>query len=93
MVYLFLFFTMFCVGLAVFQYSLIITGVIKDDISGFGRFVAWIPLLPFVIGFIYFIYFMFRKINEFFEVNFGWFFINGRKRSEWAQYLREKYNK
>ena len=34
---------------------------------------------------------MFRKINKWFEMNIGWFFVNGRKRGEWAKYLRGKY--
>jgi len=34
---------------------------------------------------------MLRKINKWFEINFGWFFISGRKRAHWADYLRKKY--
>ncbi len=25
------------------------------------------------------------------EMNFGWFFMNGRKQGAWARYLRKKY--
>lgn len=31
------------------------------------------------------------KIYRFFELHIGWFFINGQKREQWDQYLREKY--
>jgi hypothetical protein len=24
-------------------------------------------------------------------MNFGWFFVNGRKQAAWAEYLRKKY--
>jgi hypothetical protein len=34
-----------------------------------------------------------KKIIKWFELNLGWFFVNGRKQEEWANYLREKYNK
>jgi len=34
---------------------------------------------------------MFKKINKWFELNLGWFFVNGRKRASWAEYLRKKY--
>lgn len=34
---------------------------------------------------------MIKKINKWFELNWGWFFINGRKQDEWAEYLRKKY--
>ena len=32
------------------------------------------------------------KIIKWFELNLGWFFVNGRKRAQWAEYLRNKYN-
>ena len=35
---------------------------------------------------------MWYKINKWFELNLGWFFINGRKQDAWAEYLRKKYN-
>lgn len=34
---------------------------------------------------------MFKRLNKWFEINWGWFFVNGRKQAEWADYLREKY--
>ncbi len=34
---------------------------------------------------------MIKKINKWFELNWGWFFINGRKQAAWAEYLRKKY--
>ena len=33
----------------------------------------------------------FYNITKWFEINFGWFFINGRKQAAWAEYLRKKY--
>jgi len=32
-----------------------------------------------------------KKIIKWFETNIGWFFVNGFKRDEWEEYLREKY--
>ncbi len=34
---------------------------------------------------------MFKRLNKWFEINWGWFFVNGRKRSEWSDYIRNKY--
>ena len=34
---------------------------------------------------------MIKKINKWFELNLGWFFVNGRKQEDWAEYLRKKY--
>jgi len=34
---------------------------------------------------------MIRKINKWFELNLGWFFVNGRKQEDWAKYLKNKY--
>jgi len=34
-----------------------------------------------------------KKLIKWFEMNWGWFFINGRKQASWAEYLRDKYNK
>lgn len=28
---------------------------------------------------------------KWFEMNWGWLFVNGRKREQWAEYLRNKY--
>ena len=33
-----------------------------------------------------------KNIVKWFELNFGWFFVNGRKQAAWAEYLRKKYN-
>jgi hypothetical protein len=33
-----------------------------------------------------------KKIIKWFEINLGWFFINGRKQAAWAEYLRKKYS-
>lgn len=30
---------------------------------------------------------------KWFELNWGWFFINGRKQARYAAYLRKKYGK
>jgi len=55
-----------------------------------------IPLLPFIIMFsLIFFYLMemlYKRFVKWFELNFGWFFINGRKRGAWAEYLRKKYD-
>ena len=32
-----------------------------------------------------------RSIIKWFEMNWGWFFVNGRKQAMWAEYLRKKY--
>ena len=32
-----------------------------------------------------------RKIERWFDLNLGWFFINGMKQDEWYAYLQEKY--
>jgi len=34
-----------------------------------------------------------KKFDRWFELNIGWFFINGFKRDEWEDYLKEKYKK
>jgi len=36
---------------------------------------------------------MWYKINRWFELNLGWFFINGRKQDPWTKYLKKKYGK
>lgn len=33
-----------------------------------------------------------KTFIKWFELNLGWFFINGRKQNDWAEYLRKKYN-
>tara|TARA_R110000868_G_scaffold393417_2_gene664440 strand:+ start:11817 stop:11981 length:165 start_codon:yes stop_codon:yes gene_type:complete len=36
---------------------------------------------------------MLKKLNRWFELNLGWFFINGRKQEQWNEYLKNKYKK
>ena len=33
------------------------------------------------------------RINRFFEIHIGWFFINGNYQEDWARYLKKKYEK
>lgn len=32
-------------------------------------------------------------MKKWFEINLGWFFINGMKQEEWNEYLKQKYEK
>jgi len=32
-----------------------------------------------------------KRLVKWFEMNFGWFLVNGRKQDAWAEYLRKKY--
>lgn len=34
-----------------------------------------------------------KSLIKWFEMNWGWMFVNGRRQSEWAEYLRKKYGK
>lgn len=34
---------------------------------------------------------MYSKFQKWFELNLGWFFINGRRQEEWIEYLKKKY--
>ena len=34
---------------------------------------------------------MLKKLNRWFELNCGWFFVNGRKQETWSEYLKNKY--
>jgi hypothetical protein len=83
------------VGLIIFQYSLMVISTISGDVKPFFRFLYWIPILPYIILIFILFYLLFVRIftttNKFFELNFGWIFINGRKREQWVNYLREKY--
>jgi len=36
---------------------------------------------------------MTKYIFKWFEINLGWFFINGRKQQQWNEFLKEKYGK
>jgi len=31
-------------------------------------------------------------MKKWFEINLGWFFINGRKQKQWSEYLKQKYD-
>ena len=33
------------------------------------------------------------RIKKWFELKFGWFFVNGFKQQEWHEYLEMKYSK
>jgi len=33
------------------------------------------------------------KFNRWFDINLGWFFVNGRKEEAWFKDLRKKYKK
>lgn len=33
------------------------------------------------------------NINKWFEIHWGWFFINPHKQEDWYKYLNNKYNK
>ena len=32
-----------------------------------------------------------KQLIKWFELNWGWFFVNGRKQARYAAYLRKKY--
>ena len=32
-----------------------------------------------------------KQFVRWFEMNWGWFFVNGRKQAQYAEYLRRKY--
>ena len=32
-------------------------------------------------------------MSKWFEINLGWFFINGRKQEQWNEYLKQKYGR
>jgi hypothetical protein len=34
-----------------------------------------------------------KKIIKWFELNFGWFFVNGNKQNEWKEILKKKYGR
>ena len=35
---------------------------------------------------------LFFTMIRYFELNFGWFFVNGMKKDTWYEHLNEKYN-
>ena len=87
----------FLLLLMIFQYSLMAVGLYKKDLNKIETLIGWIPLLPFILMFILTIWYItiwgLKKLNKWFEINWGWIFINGRKRVAWAEYLRKKYQK
>jgi hypothetical protein len=34
---------------------------------------------------------MLYKINRWFEINIGWFFVNGNRQAQYLEYLKTKY--
>jgi hypothetical protein len=34
-----------------------------------------------------------KRLVKWYELNFGWLFVNGRKQVEWVEHLRKKYGK
>ena len=31
-----------------------------------------------------------KKLNNWFEINLGWLFVNGRKQEQWTEYINTK---
>ena len=31
-----------------------------------------------------------KKLNDWFEINLGWLFVNGRKQEQWTEYINTK---
>jgi len=85
----------FIIFLLVVQYHVVTLKSFKKGTSFIDRICGFTPLLPFVVVIFMFFFFIlknvFKSLNKWFEINLGWFFVNGRKRSEWAKHLREKY--
>lgn len=36
---------------------------------------------------------LYKKISDYFELKFGWFFVNGQKFESWQKKMNEKYKK
>lgn len=76
----------------ILQYSMLSVDTYKDFKD---YFIGLFPLLPFIVMFLLTVYYLLEimcyKIKRWFEMKWGWFFVNGRKRDEWAEYLRNKY--
>lgn len=34
---------------------------------------------------------MVSNLVRYFELNFGWFFVNGQKQEAWCKYIQQKY--
>lgn len=79
------------------QYFIMTVGMVRKNNNKIENIIGWIPFLPFILMFIVLIYLiieiMWYKFNKWFEINLGWFFINGRKQEQWYRYLRKKYGK
>lgn len=77
------------------QYMVLSLGVIKENLKWYGYLLAWVPFSPYIVALIIIINFLIMKFLynfiKWFEINLGWFFVNGRKRDRWGKYLREKY--
>jgi len=85
----------FVMSFIIFQYSMMFLGSYRKDLKPIEKIIGWVPMLPFILMFLLTIYYLIeiflQKLNKWFEINWGWFFINGRKRDAWSKYLREKY--
>ena len=70
-------------------------GVVRKDISKFQNFMGWVPFAPLIIVFFITFFFIMKNMlysfKKWFEINLGWFFINGRKQDQWVKYLKNKY--
>jgi hypothetical protein len=77
------------------QYSLMCAGVVRKDISKFQNFMGWVPFAPLIIVFFITFFFIMKNMvysfKKWFEINLGWFFMNGRKQDQWVEYLKNKY--
>jgi len=34
---------------------------------------------------------LYKRFEKWFDINLGWFFVNGHKRNEYKNYLKERY--
>lgn len=79
------------------QYTILSLGIMKENLKWYVYTLNWIPLVPYFIVTIITLIFLtmgiFKSFFRWFEMNWGWFFVNGRKQDAWARYLREKYGK
>jgi hypothetical protein len=77
------------------QYFILVSHSSYDSGNFIKKFIVFIPLLPFITMFLLIFYYLmemlYKRFIKWFELNFGWFFINGRKRDRWGKYLRDKY--
>lgn len=77
------------------QYFILVSHSSYERGNFIERIVGIIPLVPFIIMlsliFFYLMEMLYKRFVKWFELNWGWFFINGRKRYQWAKYLRDKY--